>query len=570
MFEHLPQELRDRLATVAELSAEDLATLLADIRAHFAEVRAGDDAADHVEELREAVEAAGAIQARQAELAAEAVAREAELAALDAQMSDTPAEEEAPEVETPEPAPAEEPEAPEVEEEETPAAEEEAREPVAAAAPPARPAPVSAAARHVPPGVRSRPRQRAANRVVGTIGAEMGNELPGGLADVGPMLQARLRAVTRAGGGVSEMVPVARIEADYGPERQLGHDPYVNAEQIRAVGAGGPDALVAAGGVCVPAEPYYGMAQISDDARPVRAALASFQAARGGITFIPPNDINDYSAGVDEWTRANDLAVTSSTATWKDALTVACGTPTTVNLRAVTRIMETGNWYDRTHPEAVRADLSNLMAAHARKAEELLLRDIKAGSLLQNAQGWGANTPVGATRDTLVFVGAAAEGMRNRHRIASDAQLDWLAPSWLRRAIQADLAAQMPGDDVLGKALAEIDGYLSARGIRPYWYMDDPGSGFSQYFTAPTNLGTLPLFPVQAQWAMFHDGAWLFLDGGELDLGVSRDFDQNRQNKFGIFAETFEGAAMVGLESIWVTQIVQVAGGSGGTEDLGS
>lgn len=582
-------ELGQMAAGVAEVlgaGGHDEATQLRDaLRTAYAEVRAADDAALHVDALRAAVEADGAVTARFAELEADAQRIADELAALDAQMSDTPADDDqADEVETeqevPAPAdPANDPALPH--EDEQPAADtEDADEqvPVAAAAAPApartrpRAASPAAAAPHVPAAQRSRAqRRRERNRMVSMLGFEAGNELEGGLDQAIGLMQQRLRSVSRVSGGDTAMLPVARIEADFAEDRWLDHDTDRNMERIRAAGAGSPDALVAAGGVCVPAEPYYGVAQISTDDRPVRAAMTNFGAARGGITWIPPKSIADYSGGVMEWTNTLDQAVSgASSATWKNSLSITCGTPTSVTLRGVPAIMETGVMYERTHPEAARADMANLLAYHARLAESLLLRDIRAGSTKTTAQSYGSNTPVGATRDTLFYVGAMAENIRNRHRLPAEARLDWIAPSFLRRAIQADLALQQPGDDALDAALAEIQGYLEARGVNAYWYLDDPGAGHSQYFTAPSANGTTPLFPVQAQWGLYPEGTWLFLDGGSLDLGVTRDFDQQRQNKFGFFAETFEGAAMVGVESQWVTQIVSVAGGFGTGEDLGS
>jgi hypothetical protein len=58
------------------------------------------------------------------------------------------------------------------------------------------------------------------------------------------------------------------------------------------------------------------------------------------------------------------------------------------------------------------------------------------------------------------------------------------------------------------------------------------------------------------QWFLFPPGSWLFLDGGELDLGIVRDSTLSATNDFESFAETWEAAAFVGSESLAVTSTV--------------
>ncbi len=63
-------------------------------------------------------------------------------------------------------------------------------------------------------------------------------------------------------------------------------------------------------------------------------------------------------------------------------------------------------------------------------------------------------------------------------------------------------------------------------------------------------------------WFLFHEGAFVFLDGGMLDLGVVRDSTLNATNDFETFAETFEAAAFRGVESLWVASPICVNGES--------
>lgn len=563
----MPQELLDRIARLAELTDDELSALLVDIRAFYTETRTAEDARDHVADLQAAVDARKAVEAVQAERAEIAAQVEEALAGLDAEMADP----------EPEPEP-DEPEAPVEEEvaEVTPEPGPEPivePEPVAAAAPvvPARRAPVSAGAAHVPASRAPRPREtQPVGRIVSVAGGTEGNPIQDGLAGIGRLIADRASAFMGTNGN-GEKIAVAKVIAEYPPERTLGRDAVSNQAKIEAVGAGGPRPLVAAGGICIPAQPYYDSAVVADDARPVAASMQPFQA-RGGVTYIPPTDISDYTPS--EWTIALDEAVTTSDATWKPVQTIVCEDEVTVRPHAALWIGEFGNWNQATNPERVTSEMANAMAAHARLADTLLLRDIRTGSTRLN---WAGNVggPVGAARDTLVAVGQAAAGYRNRFRMPPEATLNWLAPAWLRDAIQSDLVLQQPGDDAIVTSYAEIVGYLAALNVRPYFYLDSPpttgtAAGPSQYFSTPSNNGAVPTYPGYAQWALFHDGAWLFGDQGDMTMGPVRDSSLNRRNAFQMFVETFELAAMVGVGSYWVTQIVSVAGGFGTGEDLGS
>lgn len=562
----MDQDLRDRLAAFADLEDGPLAELMAEVSAAYTALRTGEDARSQYAVLKELADSHAYLTAVVAERTTEAERIDAEIAALDAQFEDEPVAEDDEDEAADEPA-EEEPEAPEPEPEEE--AVVEIPEPVAAAAVPS----AASAAKHVPADRKPRPKAAPqVGRTVSLAGGAIGNPL-NGLAEVGAAVANMARNFIGSG-GAAEKVPVARIIAEYPPERILGaSEGYAEANQakIEAVGAGGPTPLAAAGGICIPAQPYYDSAVVATDARPVVAAMQPFQT-RGGVSFIPPTSVADYT--VNEWTLAQDEAVTSSEGTWKTVQTITCGAVTTVRPHAVVGIWEFGNLNQMTNPERTTAEMVNAMAAYARKGDELLLRDIRAGSTRQNAPGVGGQA-IGAARDTLVSMAQTAVGYRNRFRMAPDTTLNVLAPAWLRDAIQLDLAVQQPGDDKFVSGLSEINGYLGAVNVRPYWYLDSPpstgsGAGPTQYFAAPSANGTIPSFPGYAQWGMFHDGAWLYGDQGEMEVGPIRDSVLNRRNAYQMFVEGFELAAMVGVASYWVTQIVAIAGGFGAGEDLGS
>jgi hypothetical protein len=123
--------------------------------------------------------------------------------------------------------------------------------------------------------------------------------------------------------------------------------------------------------------------------------------------------------------------------------------------------------------------------------------------------------------------------------------------------LRADMTLQAPGDDTLAIADSRINSWLSARNINVAWSMDGvPGFGVD------ADNSTLDEFPATFQWDIFSEGTFLFLDGGTLDLGVIRDSTLVGTNDYKMFVETFEGVAMVGVESLHITSTFGVTGES--------
>jgi hypothetical protein len=137
-----------------------------------------------------------------------------------------------------------------------------------------------------------------------------------------------------------------------------------------------------------------------------------------------------------------------------------------------------------------------------------------------------------------------------------------LAPIWVKDAMREDLAWQMPGNgDSLAAADSVIESYFRARNVNVSWHLDAPG------FADEVAASELDDFPTSFDWYLYAEGAFLFLDGGTLDLGIVRDADLVSTNDYKTFTESFEGVARIGAESIRVTTTSHVAGASAGTVD---
>lgn len=479
-----------------------------------------------------------------------------------------------------------------------PAATDPTPDPVADPAP-ANPVPVLAAGRPTPTALERVTARRPAaaspeSRPAGATTAPRGPRMLGcdangittgaefaTLADAAHVMSRVHDNISRGRMRSGDMHTILSIQAEYPEDRRLAHD---NTEQrnsaivASAMTVPGSDgerleniqALVASGGLCAPVAAYYGQAHIGDNARPVRAGLPGFSADRGGIRFVPPVKIgtitaNQASAAITTITMAQD-----ATSTQKTRQTVTCPAITEVDVTAQAERLQFGNVLARTFPERVQNILEVTMDQLARVAERRLLTQIGLGSVSTQV----ALSSLGVAADFLEAVTRAAAAYRNRNRMLPTAALEVIAPAWLLDAILVDLTVGVSLDvDFWELQRTRIEGFFTRIGVNITWARDGEAAGngltTAQDFAAQSGLGAaLVDWPDQAVWYMFHAGAWLYLDGGEINIGLVRDSTLNNTNDYEIMYEFFEDVAFVGLESIRVVQTFCASGTRAAGKDV--
>lgn len=393
--------------------------------------------------------------------------------------------------------------------------------------------------------------------------------------EVADAFQKRLHTLRHVHGGDGEQHIVASFRQEFPEDRFLSpNDPMENTARIQDVTS--TEAIVAAAGICLPLETRYDMGcDVGVTDRPVRDALARFGADRGGIRFFKaptltstdPNfanatgywrgDQSDPNSGT--WhTYGPDRVTPTNPADVKPCLEMNCVAEETAYIEAITLCLTFNNLTTRTFPELIKRQNELALVAHARVAENNLLAQLEAGSTQVQAQA----QVVGATREILNLFDRAVASYRFKHRMSTSAPLRGIFPSWVRNLLRADLALQMPGDgfDVFNLADSQIDNWFRTRNINPTWHLDGvgpalvdsdgAGSGTAQGFELPDNI----------EFLLFAEGAWLFLDGGNLDLGVIRDSSLVQTNQYKQFVESFEGVANIGCDSYWVSASYQPTG----------
>lgn len=524
------EEIREWLARLAELSDEELATLDESIEAQAAALLDEDEDAGDTDEaiqlLTEIADAKDAVAGEKVQREEKAAERKAAADALRQRIrGDNGGDDEDggdDEEETPPAAPA----------------EEKDKEPVAAATPPARrPSAVATARRPVTT------RPRPTDPVVQSLALVASANLPG--VNMGTILSGRddiskaFLDVWRAGIGYvggRHNVPVASLSYDFPEDRVLTDDWEMNEEKIQAVTS--PQAVTAAGGICAPAQISYDMPVIGSTARPIRDALPSFAAPRGAVRTLDPPTIDAVAGNtqaattVGIWTEANDQNPTAPTT--KPCLTITCGTDRTTAVDAITQCIQTGNFRDRFFRESIEAWLTLNDVWAARVKEQNLLAKI-AGTPTAT---FTAGTVLGTARDVIAAIRRHVATVRYWWRLDDSTRFRLLFPRWLKDNIAVDLAREQPGASV-DRLLTDggyIDQLFSNLGVNVSWLMEGESS---QRYGRP-NAGQIAPWRSNVLGYFFIEGAWLYLNGGTLNLGVVRDSTLNATNNFQMFEEEFE------------------------------
>lgn len=361
-------------------------------------------------------------------------------------------------------------------------------------------------------------------------------------------------------GGVREEVVIASVSWEYPEDRVLDPRDSFDIRQGRIDAVTSEEAIIAAGGLCAPVTPYYELANVSVADRPVRDSLAAFQAVRGGLNFAAPPVLGDVTTAISYITEEEDAQ--GGTFATKTCQVVTCPDFSEVDVAIIAHCLQFGNLGSRAFPEQVAQFTDLTMAAVARVADTKLLDGISAASTQVTAATATYGYPgIGGLLSEIL---TAAAGMRSRNRMADGVRLRWIGPAWLKQWLISDLANSQ--FDRFSRDEAGVVALLRELGnIEPTFTLDGE-TGQAQVYGAQT-AGALLAFPSTVRWYMHPEGSFLYLDGGELNLGIVRDSVLNAQNNFQIFGEFFENVAFIGVEAIAVTSTICPAGTTGGPAD---
>jgi hypothetical protein len=380
-------------------------------------------------------------------------------------------------------------------------------------------------------------------------------------------------AVARSKGNGS--ANIAHVEFAYPPERTLGDDSAAN--QARIAAATDEQAIVAAGGLCLPPEVRYDINVLGVTDRPVHQALNTFRTERGILQYRAPFDALAMTSGLGIWTQANDQAVVipppdPDTNPYKSCFVVSCPGVLEASIYSTYMCLEFPNMTARFDTEWVRATTQAAQIAWSRYTENNLLSRLFSASKILKGMG----PAVSAIADLLATYDRVIAYYRNRHRLNSRVMLRTIMPQWVINLLQTDLARRFtmasPGD-LFAIAQAELERWFSTRGVNVTWHLDGlagatvSGVVVAQQFYDDSVAGAVvPQYPANVDSLLFVEGDWLLLDGGTLDLGLVRDSELNKRNRYQTFIETFEGVAFTGKESLRLVLPLRPDGSAAGTK----
>ena len=380
-------------------------------------------------------------------------------------------------------------------------------------------------------------------------------------------------AVARSKGNGS--ANIAHVEFAYPAERTLGDDSAAN--QARIAAATDEQAITAAGGLCLPPEVRYDINVLGVTDRPVHQALNTFRTERGILQYRAPFDALAMTSGLGMWTQTDDQAIVippadPDTNVYKSCYVVSCPGVLEASIYSTYMCLEFPNMTARFDTEWVRATTQAAQIAWSRYTENNLLSRLFSASKILKGMG----PAVSAVADLLATYDRVIAYYRNRHRLNSRVSLRTIMPQWVINLLMTDLARRFtmasPGE-LFGIAQSELERWFSTRGVNVTWHLDGlagatvSGVTVAQQFYDDSVAGAVvPQYPANVDSLLFVEGDWLLLDGGTLDLGLVRDSELNKRNRYQTFIETFEGVAFTGKESLRVVLPLRPDGSAAGTK----
>ena len=357
-------------------------------------------------------------------------------------------------------------------------------------------------------------------------------------------------------------VPVMQLSYGYEGDRLLDDSPKNNylklmelSRQERDAANEGaertPEALLAAGGFCAPAEVSYDFFGI--DCQDGLLTLPTVGAPRGSIEYPVSVSFQDivttagWGTGPAQsvgqlYTEADDIAAAT-----KNCFQVPCPSTVECTLDAHVTCLTYGNFQQRAWPEFIQDTLGKSLRAHAHLVNADLIGTLVAGSTALTPVSGPAATGLPATASVLAALEFYVRLYRDRYRMCEGDVLDAVFPHWVVGLMIADLVRR-GGYSPFDVTSADVMRWLAARGIRAQFVFD------WQSISAETE------WPATVQFLLYAPGTWIRLDGGTLDLGIVRDSTLNSQNNFQNFVETFEQVCQIGHESLAITVDVCASG----------
>lgn len=348
--------------------------------------------------------------------------------------------------------------------------------------------------------------------------------------------------------------PIVLASATTSHDVNLGRDPVANTEILRHEQAE-MQAVVASGGNCAIPMNNYDVFNAAQPIGPIGGFIRRVGAeARGAMRYLSAPSWVTAQEGISVVTNEEDADGYTNqdppgTTPPKACVHFPCPEEVTCIVDAVSACASFGNLTYRTAPELVEVLMEQLATAQEQAKEIAYLDALDAGS----TQVTDDANDYGAVRSSVWTLANALFAYRKRNHIPHSVPIDVVAPDTMIPVLKADAVADLHlGMEFLAvdqeTLAAELFQALNANVVFYYDHTTEGGTASSMQNAQGT--GSLGNFPLTFKVFFYAPGTWVILDGGVLNIGLTRDSTLNSQNDLQIWSEEFTQLCRVGAESV--------------------
>lgn len=238
----------------------------------------------------------------------------------------------------------------------------------------------------------------------------------------------------------------------------------------------------------------------------------------GDYLVVSVVDADTVTVATDD---ADDAAIAGTATPFKHSMRIPCPTWVESRMGADGLSVTHGNLSNEAWPELTADFLRVALASHRRYMSSRRITRV-VNDMIDLA---GTITDPGGdvAADLFQIIELQAVDMRSQYRVGPGRVVEVLIPEFVLPVLRANMARRHSISDWQAVPDSMINGWLTARGIKPQYTPDwQP-----LYSGAPATA-----YPATVTIAMWFAGSYFSLNGGRIDLGVQRDPEMNQYNDY--------------------------------------